>query len=90
MGHLNLFSAIVLLAASGIPFYFALKVRSRGGYGAVPLLLGLTLVVHAAHHLFEWVEMTIASLVAGTSSALLALAFGMGYYASWRNARGRA
>lgn len=91
MSHFTLLSALVLIAASAIPFLFALRVRgAENGYASISLLLGLTLVVHSLHHIFAYAGRASASVVAGLSSALLALAFGTLYYASWRNVRARA
>ncbi len=85
MSHVSLLSSLTLFAASGIPFYFVTRVaRGRSLYLLLSILLGLTLLVHGLHHLFDFVEMRVVSLTAGLLSALLAVAFGVLYYVSWR------
>ncbi len=82
----NLLSAIPLALASAIPFYFAYSlVRFRRSYALLSLALALTLLVHSAHHVLAFFELSIPALGAGQASAILALAFGVLYYTTWRS-----
>lgn len=82
----NLLSAITLALASVIPFYFAYSlVRLRRSYSLLSLTLALALLVHGAHHGLAFFELTVPGLGAGQASAILALAFGILYYTTWRS-----
>lgn len=87
MNYISLLSSITLLAASSIPFYFALKLRSGPRiFTLLSLTLGLALLIHGVHHALKFVDLILLSLVMGFISALLATLFAVLYYISWRSA----
>ncbi len=82
----HLLSALTVVLVSIIPFYFSYSLaRLRRSYALLSLALALTLLVHGAHHVFVFVELTIPALGAGQVSAILAIAFGILYYTTWRS-----
>ncbi len=91
MTHLNLLSALTLMAASAIPAYMAFKMsRRRMAYLIVSVALTLTLLVHGLHHAFRYLGMTIPGLVAGLASALFAVSFAITYLIVWRSTVARS